>query len=61
VGLYGFGAAAHILTQIANDQGKNIYAFMKPGDIHDQAFARNLGGVWTGGSDDQPPKNWMHR
>ena len=55
LGLYGFGAAAHILAQIAVTQGKMVYAFTKPGDINGQAFARSLGAVWAGGSDEEPP------
>jgi propanol-preferring alcohol dehydrogenase len=55
IGLYGFGAAAHILAQIAVWQGRQIYAFTKPGDVAGQAFARKLGCVWAGGSDVAPP------
>lgn len=54
IGLYGFGAAAHILAQIAVWQGRQIYAFTKPGDVAGQAFARKLGCVWAGGSDVAP-------
>ena len=56
LGIYGFGAAAHILAQIAAHQGKRIYAFTRPGDVEGQAFARRLGAVWAGGSDEQPPE-----
>ncbi len=56
VGLYGFGAAAHILAQIAVWQGRYVYAFTKPGDVAGQAFARKLGCVWAGGSDVPPPQ-----
>jgi propanol-preferring alcohol dehydrogenase len=55
LGLYGFGAAAHILAQIATFQGREVYAFTKPGDLDGQRFARSLGAVWAGGSDEQPP------
>ena len=56
VGIYGFGAAAHILTQIARHQGREVYAFTRPGDIAAQDFARGLGAVWAGGSDETPPE-----
>jgi propanol-preferring alcohol dehydrogenase len=56
LGLYGFGAAAHILTQVARHEGKSIYAFTKPGDSKSQDFARRLGAVWAGGSDEPPPE-----
>jgi propanol-preferring alcohol dehydrogenase len=55
LGFYGFGAAAHILIQIAVHQGKQVYAFTRPGDTRGQEFARSLGAVWAGGSDEQPP------
>ena len=55
IGLYGFGAAAHILAQIAVSQGREVYAFTKPGDNAGQDFARALGAVWAGGSDEKPP------
>ncbi len=55
IGFYGFGAAAHILAQIAVWQGRNIYAFTKPGDLPGQKFARKLGCMWVGGSDELPP------
>lgn len=55
LGLYGFGAAAHILTQIAAAQGVQVYAFTSPGGHRKQAFARRLGAVWAGGSDELPP------
>lgn len=55
LGLYGFGAAAHILVQLAVFQGRQVYAFTRPGDTSGQAFARNLGAVWAGGSDAAPP------
>lgn len=55
LGLYGFGAAAHILAQVARWQGREIYAFSRPGDQQSPAFARSLGAVWAGGSDERPP------
>lgn len=55
LGLYGFGAAAHILCQVAAAEGREIYAFTRPGDLEGQAFARTLGAVWAGGSDGPPP------
>ncbi|MEO7107186.1 MAG: zinc-dependent alcohol dehydrogenase family protein [Rhodoferax sp.] len=56
LGLYGFGAAAHILAQVAKWQGRSVFAFTKPGDQSTQAFARSLGAVWVGGSDEMPPE-----
>jgi propanol-preferring alcohol dehydrogenase len=56
LGLYGFGAAAHILAQVAAWQGREVYAFTRPGDAASQAFARRLGAVWAGGSDELPPQ-----
>jgi propanol-preferring alcohol dehydrogenase len=56
LGLYGFGAAAHILAQIAVWQGRRVYAFTRGGDIAAQAFAKSLGAVWAGGSDELPPE-----
>jgi propanol-preferring alcohol dehydrogenase len=55
VGLYGFGAAAHIIAQVAVHDGRQVYAFTRPGDVETQAFARQLGAVWAGGSDELPP------
>jgi len=55
LGIYGFGAAAHIIVQVAVNQGREVYAFTKPGDAETQAFARQLGAVWSGGSDEAPP------
>lgn len=55
LGFYGFGAAAHILIQVANQQGRKVYAFTRPGDEEAQNFARQLGAVWAGGSDQTPP------
>ncbi len=57
LGIYGFGAAAHIIAQIAVHQGKEVYAFTRPGDIKAQDFARSMGAVWSGGSTDRPPKS----
>jgi propanol-preferring alcohol dehydrogenase len=54
LGLYGFGSAAHILCQVAIADGREIYAFTRPGDTDAQDFARGLGVVWAGGSDEQP-------
>ncbi|HTQ72357.1 MAG TPA: zinc-dependent alcohol dehydrogenase family protein [Acidocella sp.] len=56
LGLYGFGAAAHIIAQVALWQGRSVYAFTRPGDAASQAFARKLGAVWAGGSDESPPE-----
>jgi propanol-preferring alcohol dehydrogenase len=56
LGLYGFGAAAHLIAQVAIYDGKEIYAFTRDGDTSAQEFARELGAVWTGGSFDQPPE-----
>lgn len=55
LGLYGFGAAAHIVAQVAGYQGRQLYAFTRPGDAQAQAFARKLGAVWAGDSDTLPP------
>lgn len=56
IGLYGFGAAAHIITQICVWQGREVYAFTRPNDAEAQRFAIELGAVWAGASDAQPPK-----
>ncbi|MEO6927726.1 MAG: zinc-dependent alcohol dehydrogenase family protein [Casimicrobiaceae bacterium] len=56
LGLYGFGAAAHILAQVAKWQGRSVFAFTRPGDEATQAFARSLGASWAGGSDEMPPQ-----
>ncbi|MBX6425587.1 MAG: zinc-dependent alcohol dehydrogenase family protein [Variibacter sp.] len=56
LGLYGFGAAAHILTQVAIWQGREVYAFTRRGDEASQRFARALGAVWAGSSDERPPR-----
>ncbi len=55
IGIYGFGAAAHIVAQVALYQGKEIYAFTRPGDRKGQEFARSLGAHWAGGSDQASP------
>ncbi len=55
IGLYGFGAAAHLIAQIAMAQGRTVFAFTRPGDYHAQDFARQLGLPWAGGSDQKPP------
>ncbi|MBE9045978.1 zinc-dependent alcohol dehydrogenase family protein [Pleurocapsales cyanobacterium LEGE 10410] len=56
IGFYGFGAAAHILIQVANYQNKQVYAFTRSGDVPGQEFARSLGAVWAGDSDQLPPE-----
>lgn len=56
LGLYGFGAAAHIAIQVARWEGREVFAFTRPGDGAAQAFARHLGAVWAGGSDEAPPE-----
>jgi len=56
LGIYGFGAAAHIVAQVARAQGRDVYAFTRPGDLAAQNFARSLGAVWAGGSDEKPPE-----
>jgi propanol-preferring alcohol dehydrogenase len=55
LGIYGFGAAAHILAQVAVHQGRSVFAFTRPGDQVAQDFARRLGAAWAGGSDAMPP------
>ena len=56
LGLYGFGSAAHMICQVAVYQGRDVYAFTRPGDNRGQAFARTLGASWAGGSDETPPE-----
>ena len=56
LGLYGFGAAAHILAQLAAWQGRRVYAFTRHGDTAAQVFAKSLGAVWAGNSDEMPPE-----
>ena len=55
LGIYGFGAAAHIVAQVARYQEREVYAFTRPGDEAAQAFARDLGAAWAGGSNELPP------
>ncbi len=56
LGIYGFGAAAHIIAQVARHQGRRVFAFTRPGDDSAQRFAETLGAVWTGGSDERAPE-----
>ena len=56
LGLYGFGAAGHIVAQVAKWQGRSVFAFTRPGDVATQTFARRLGVSWAGGSDEMPPE-----
>jgi alcohol dehydrogenase, propanol-preferring len=56
VGLYGFGASAHIVVQVARWEGRRVFAFTRPGDEAGQQFARELGAVWAGGSGGRPPE-----
>ncbi|HWP36428.1 MAG TPA: zinc-dependent alcohol dehydrogenase family protein [Gemmatimonadales bacterium] len=56
LGIYGFGAAAHIVAQVARHQGRRVFAFTRPGDVVAQAFARELGAEWAGGSDEPAPE-----
>ena len=56
IGLYGFGASAHIVAQVARYQGRRVFAFTRPGDEAGQQFARDLGAAWAGGSDTLPPE-----
>jgi len=55
LGIYGFGAAAHLVAQIARHQGRRVFAFTRPGDMSAQDFARELGAAWAGASDQTPP------
>ena len=57
IGLYGYGAAAHIIAQVAKWQGRSVFAFTRPGDGQTQAFARSLSATWSGGSDEMPPES----
>jgi hypothetical protein len=61
LGLYGFGAAAHIIAQVAKYQGRSVFAFTRPGDVRTQTFARGLGAAWAGGSDEMPPERAARR
>ena len=56
VGIFGFGAAAHIIAQVARHQGRRVFAFTRQGDMEAQHFARGLGAVWAGGSDEETPE-----
>lgn len=56
LGIFGFGAAAHIVAQVARHEGREVFAFTRPNDTPAQEFARRLGAVWTGGSDEVPPE-----
>jgi propanol-preferring alcohol dehydrogenase len=56
IGLYGFGAAAHIVAQVAKWQGRSVFAFTQTGDLSTQAFARSLGASWAGSSNEMPPE-----
>jgi alcohol dehydrogenase, propanol-preferring len=56
IGIYGFGAAAHIIAQVARHDGREVYAFTSPGDVAAQEFARSLGAVWAGSSTEPPPQ-----
>jgi propanol-preferring alcohol dehydrogenase len=56
VALYGFGAAAHVVAQVARHEGRRVFAFTRPGDVDGQRFARALGAEWAGGSDEAPPE-----
>ncbi|MDQ6744780.1 MAG: zinc-dependent alcohol dehydrogenase family protein [Actinomycetota bacterium] len=56
LGLYGFGSAAHMICQLAVHQGREVFAFTRPGDGRGQAFAREMGAAWVGGSDQAPPE-----
>lgn len=56
LGLYGFGAAAHLLTQVASADGRRIFAFTRPGDLQSQQFARSVGATWAGATDESPPE-----
>ncbi|MCB1542591.1 MAG: zinc-dependent alcohol dehydrogenase family protein [Rhodoblastus sp.] len=58
IGIYGFGAAAHIIAQVARTQGRRIFAFVRPGDEAAKQFALSLGAVWAGGSDETPPEEF---
>jgi len=56
IGIYGFGAAAHIVAQVIRHQGRRLFAFTRPGDVAAQDFARSLDAEWAGGSDEPPPE-----
>jgi propanol-preferring alcohol dehydrogenase len=56
IGIWGFGAAAHLVAQVARFEGRGVFAFTRPGDAASQEFARSLGAAWAGGSDELPPE-----
>jgi propanol-preferring alcohol dehydrogenase len=56
VGIWGFGAAAHLVAQVARYEGRDVYAFTRPDDLSARRFARSLGATWAGGSDEAPPR-----
>jgi len=56
LGIYGFGSSAHIVTQVARFQGRRVFAFTRPGDAAGQAFARQVGAAWAGGTDEPSPE-----
>jgi propanol-preferring alcohol dehydrogenase len=56
LGIYGFGAAAHIITQVARYEGRQVYAFTREGDMKGQEFAKSVGAVWAGGAKEMPPE-----
>lgn len=56
LGIYGFGAAAHIITQVARHEGRQVYAFTREGDMKGQEFAKSVGAVWAGGAKEMPPE-----
>jgi propanol-preferring alcohol dehydrogenase len=56
LGIYGFGAAAHIVTQVAVHLGQKVFAFTRPGDMRSQEFAKTMGASWAGSTDDRPPE-----
>ena len=55
LGLYGFGASAHVVAQVARHEGRRVFAFTRDGDVEGQEFARSLGAEWAGGSSERPP------
>ena len=57
LGVYGFGAAAHLIAQVAIHQGRRVFAFTRPGDEAGERFAKEVGSVWAGGSDERPPED----
>ena len=61
IGIYGFGAAAHIVAQVARHQGREVFAFTRPGDIAAQDFARGLGAAWAGGRTRPRPSSSTRR